>query len=373
MLVLKEDAGHVAGGKRIMVAVGCQLTTVKCLEIMLLAVDLLEQGKAAHALVAGLAVCRGVVVANHVDVEEVLDLPERHYRMVGIVFRTPEVGILAGEGNEVHVVFRAVLGVVGCQRDDGSRTGGIVVGTGIEYLPAEVSQVVVMGGEHVATVVPAALHLGDDIETLVALQELVLDVGRDGFRILWETVGRPENGLVDHFLAIGLVEFQRFLPDVHQACIGACVLALKAPEDIPVLVGEPEIAHHERVFILGHGQVLENLFRLKVQCVDVVEREYPLDARRVLAHGKVYSWRQPLSVDRGFHPAGKRVDVQLERLAHHLVGPYPDKLLPQELSCLVGASPRIAAPLVFGRAQLPHNAFIMRHVLRTQLYGNKYQ
>ena len=69
LLVLEEDAGHVARGKRVMVAVGGQLASVQALEMVLLIVDLLKQGETAHSLVADFAILHGVVVANHVNVE----------------------------------------------------------------------------------------------------------------------------------------------------------------------------------------------------------------------------------------------------------------------------------------------------------------
>ena len=82
LLVFQEDAGYVAFGKGIMIAVGCQITAVQRLEIMLLIVDLLEEHVAAHTLVAHLAVLHRVVVANHINVEEVLDLLQRYDGML---------------------------------------------------------------------------------------------------------------------------------------------------------------------------------------------------------------------------------------------------------------------------------------------------
>ena len=74
LLVFEEDAGHMALSKGIVVAVGGQVTAVQCLEILLLAIDLLKEPIASHALVAHLTILHGVVVANHVDIEQVSDL-----------------------------------------------------------------------------------------------------------------------------------------------------------------------------------------------------------------------------------------------------------------------------------------------------------
>ena len=85
LLVLKENAGHMADGKGIMVAIAGQLATVQALEIMFSIVQFFEQGVATHSLIAHLAVLHRVVVANHVDVEQILDLRQRHNRMLRII------------------------------------------------------------------------------------------------------------------------------------------------------------------------------------------------------------------------------------------------------------------------------------------------
>ena len=77
----------MALSKRIVVAVGSQLATVQGLEIVLLTIDFLEQSKSAVTLVARLAILHRVVVANHIDVEQIFDLLERHCRVVDIMNR----------------------------------------------------------------------------------------------------------------------------------------------------------------------------------------------------------------------------------------------------------------------------------------------
>ena len=78
VLILQENAGHVARSKRIMVAVCSQITAVQGLEILLIGINLLKKIITAHALVTNLAVLHRVVVANHIDVEQVIDLLQRH-------------------------------------------------------------------------------------------------------------------------------------------------------------------------------------------------------------------------------------------------------------------------------------------------------
>lgn len=43
LLVLEEDAGHVARSERIVVAIGSQFATMQSLEVMLLRIDLLKE------------------------------------------------------------------------------------------------------------------------------------------------------------------------------------------------------------------------------------------------------------------------------------------------------------------------------------------
>ena len=73
-LVLQEDAGHVARGEGIVVAIGSQIASMQGLEVMLLCIDLFKEIVAAHAFVADLAILHGAVVANHIYIKEVLNL-----------------------------------------------------------------------------------------------------------------------------------------------------------------------------------------------------------------------------------------------------------------------------------------------------------
>ena len=98
---------------------------------------------------------------------------------------------------------------------------GIVVGSCIEYFFAQIAQMVVMGGEDIATVVALASHLCNDVEALVVLQELIVDIcfyalhAFDGFGC------HPYDGLVYHLLAVGFEKFNWCLPCVDQSGIVA--------------------------------------------------------------------------------------------------------------------------------------------------------
>lgn len=160
---------------------------------MPLFVDFVEQCETAVRV--GLHVLHRVVVANHVDVNEEFDLRKRHDRMVHIPLRATQVGILAGEGDEVHVVLGTALYVVSGQRDDGGGAGGVVIGPRIEHLLAEVAEMVVVRRENEAAVVATTFYFGDDVEKLVILQKLVLDIDRDGFGIFWKVGSGQMTGL----------------------------------------------------------------------------------------------------------------------------------------------------------------------------------
>ena len=147
LLVLEEDAGYVACGEGVMVAIGSQIASMQGGEVLLPGIYLLEELVATHALLAALAVLDRAIVANHIYIKEVLYLAQGHNGVVGKELRAVQVGILAREGEEVHVVLRFVLGIVGSQGNDAGGTRCIIVGSGIEDLIAQVAQMVVVRRE----------------------------------------------------------------------------------------------------------------------------------------------------------------------------------------------------------------------------------
>ena len=372
LLILQENAGDVAGGEGIMVTVGGQFAAVQRLEIMLFAIDLLKKGKAPHALVAALAILDRAVVADHVDVEQVLDLLQRHNRVVGEEFRAPEVRILAGEGEEVYVVRGPMLGVIGGQRHDGGGSGGIVIGPGVEDFAPQVAQVVVMGREDVATVVSGAFDLRDHVEEAVILQELVFHVETDGLHALDGLGCHPHDGLVRHAVAVGLVELDGGGPDLEESGIGALARLLQ-PGELLVPIGEPEIAADQGVRVLRPGQVLEHLVRVIVQGIHVIHREFPAHARGVLPHREIHPRCEFLPVGPHLHLAVEGVDVDGEGLQRDLIDTGLLILFFQVLAGLVGPASGVAATLVSGGTEFLDNPFVMRRVLRRQLHGGQRQ
>ena len=69
-----------------------------------------------------------------------------------------------------------MLGIISSQRDDSGCTRGIVVGTSIEDFLTQVAQMVVMCRKDVATIVAYTRDLGNHVEQLVTLQELVVHI-----------------------------------------------------------------------------------------------------------------------------------------------------------------------------------------------------
>ena len=122
-LVLKENTGDTADSERIMVAVGSKFTAVEFRKKAKLAVDRLKFGILPHSRIAHLCIQLRIVVTDHVDIEKVSDLCQRHHRMLGKEGGTAKVGILSRESNEIHVKYRSVPRIMLSQRDNRGCTG----------------------------------------------------------------------------------------------------------------------------------------------------------------------------------------------------------------------------------------------------------
>ena len=114
---------------------------------------------------------------------------------------------------------------------------------------------VVVGCEDVATVVPLSFDLGDDIETLIVLQELVVHIGLYALHTLNGLWRYPDDGFVDHSFSVCLKELDRCLQRIEESCVGALSCLLELGENLAMTVGEPELAGNHAVGILRLGQV----------------------------------------------------------------------------------------------------------------------
>ena len=321
LLILQEDAGHTAHSEGVVVAVGSQIAALDILEETQLAVDGLELTEARHTGLAELTVEGGVVVANHIYIKEVAYLREGHNGMLYEPGGTAQVGILAGEGQEVDVELWLVLCIVLGQGDEGGGARCVIVGARVEDVTPQVADMVVVGGEDVAAVVPAAQHFGDDVLGLVALQELVLHVQPYALHALNGLGRNPYDWLIHNAMAVGFEELDGRRPGIDKAGIIAYTRLLQLREGLVVTIGEPELAGHQATRILGLGQVGKHAVGVEVERIDVVNGELSHDARRVLAHREVEAGLQLASVGPHLHLAVERIDVECEGLERYLIDP----------------------------------------------------
>ena len=232
---------------------------------------------------------------------------------------------------------------------------------------------IVMGREHIAAVVALPFHFRNDIEESVVFQEAVFYVDPDGFHTFHGLRGHPDDRLVDHVIAIGLVELDGRRPGLDKARIGAPAFRLQFGKHLAVPVREPEIAADQAIRVLGFCQVGEEALRSEVQGIHVIDRELAAHPRRILSHGEIHARREFLAIRPEFHLSGKGVDVDGERLERDRVGTGFDKLLLQILSCLVRAALGVAASLKPGRTEFLHDPLVKRQVLRLHLHGTDHE
>ena len=74
MFVHEEHYRYILLSERPMVAVLIEFVSVQCFEIPLFGIDFIEQGISIHGYIVELAILLWIVVGNHVEVEEELDL-----------------------------------------------------------------------------------------------------------------------------------------------------------------------------------------------------------------------------------------------------------------------------------------------------------
>ena len=211
-----------------MVAVGGQVAAVELREKSLLGIDCLEVRIPTHPGIAHLTVQCGVVIADHVDIEQIPDLTQRHHGMLREVCGAAQVGILTGKCHEIHIVLRLVPGIMRRQCDYRCGTGSIVVGSGIIHPPAKIAEMVVMRSENIATVMLLPLHLGDDVEQAMVFQKLVFDIHLHALNAFNGLGSDPDDGFVHHLLAICLVELDGRCPGIQQTGIRALSRLLQA-------------------------------------------------------------------------------------------------------------------------------------------------
>lgn len=103
LFILKENTGDVSDRKWIVVAVSSQLAMIEAREVFLLTDNVLENAEGRIARVARLAIELGIVVADHVNVQQILDTVQRQGGVVGKPIRAPEVGVLSRKCYKIDV------------------------------------------------------------------------------------------------------------------------------------------------------------------------------------------------------------------------------------------------------------------------------
>ena len=262
---------------------------------------------------------------------------------------------------------------MGSQGDNGRRTRRVVVGSWIICLLTELAKMVVMGSEDIATVVSAALHLCNHIETFILLEEHVFHIDLYTLGILREVWGYPDDRFLLHSLAICLVELQRCFPCVKEAGTATFILALQLLEVGNMLVGKHEIAHHKSTLILRCRKVSKNLFGVVVERVDIINLELALQPRVEFPQGKIYSRDQPSAIYAYIHLARKGVYIQFERLADNLVSTNLGKLLGNPTAGLVRPVLGITATLKFCGTEFLDNLLVMYQILSANLHSHNSQ
>ena len=126
-----------------------------------------------------------------------------------------------------------------------------------------------------------------------------------------------------------------------------------------MVIHKPEVAHHHAAVVFRLRQVSIHLFRIEIQCIDVINSKLAMYARRILSHREINAWSELLAIGPHLHVTAECVDVDSERLANNLVNTDVLKLLLKILSSQGYTVTGISPALIFLGAQLLNNLFVM--------------
>ena len=372
VFLLEEDAGDAFFGKGVVVAVGGQLAEAEAVEVVLLAVEFLYEAEAASAGLADLAVLHGVVVANHVEVDDVAYLAEWHERVLDKIGRADEARLFARHMEEDDVVLGLVLEVVLRQGDEGCCAGGVVVHAGVVERGAEVAEVVVMGQEEEAAVVLASRDGDHDVVALIVGEELRIDMYVNLFRIFWEVGRAPHDGLVAHLLSVGFVELERRGPGADDAAEGQLHPFAHLAE-LGELAAAPEVDNGVGAFPFGLAELLRDSLEIVVVGIDIIEAVVAFGGAGELAHDEVRARFELAAVNAHAHLAGEGVDVLLKRLQHRR-GCADKAVLLHDVSLgFADAVAHISASLHLRCGKVFDNLSVVVHILRVERGGGSHE
>lgn len=372
VFLLEEDAGDAFLGKGVVVAVGGEVAEAEAVEVVLLAVELFHEAEAAPAGLADLAVLHGVVVANHVKVDEVADLAEGEERVLGKVCRAHEARLFACHVEEDDVVLGLVLEVVLRQGDEGCCAGGVVVHAGVVERGAEVAEVVVVGQEEEAAVVAASWDGDHDVAAFIIGEELCIDVYVNFFSIFWEVGRAPHDGLVAHLLSVGFVELEGRGPGADDTAEGQLHPFAHLAE-LGELTAAPEVDNGVGAFPFGLAELLRDSLEIVVVGIHIIEAVVAFGSAGELAHDEVRARFELAAVNAHAHLAGEGIDVLLKRLQHRR-GRADKAVLLHDVSLgFADAVAHISASLHLRCSKVFDNLSVVVHILRVERGGGSHE
>lgn len=372
VLLFEEDAGDAFLGKGVVVAVGGQFAAVEAVKVMLLIVEFLHETEAMIARLADLAVLHGVVVANHVEVDDVAYLAEWHERVFDKIGRADEARLFARHMEEDDVVLGLVLEVVLRQGDEGCCAGGVVVHAGVVERGAEVAEVVVMGQEEEAAVVAASWDGDHDVAAFIIGEELCIDVYVNFFSIFGEVGRAPHDGLVAHLLSVGFVELEGRGPGADDAAEGQLHPFAHLAE-LGELAAAPEVDNGVGAFPFGLAELLRDSLEIVVVGIHIIEAVVAFGSAGELAHDEVRARFELVAVNAHAHLAGEGIDVLLKRLQHRR-GRTDKAVLLHDVSLgFADAVAHISASLHLRCGKVFDNLSVVVHILRVERGGGPHE
>ena len=144
-----------------------------------------------------------------------------------------------------------------------------------------------MGRKDVAAVVPESVHLGNDVETLVVFQELVVHFHLDILYVVDSLGSDPNNGLIHHIVAISLEKLDGSIPGINETSIGTFTSLLQTGESISMTISEPKFTCHQAVGVFRFGQVGKHTLSIEVQGIHMVDGKRAMHPRRIFPHGEI--------------------------------------------------------------------------------------
>ena len=216
---------------------------------------------------------------------------------------------------------------------------------------------VVMRCKHIAAVVFFAVYLRNDVEKLIVFQQFVVDIQLHSLNAFNSLRCDPNDRFANHAAAVSLVKLDRRRPCLDKSSNRRIFFMQRT--EFRMIIHKPEIAHHHAAVVFRLRQVGIHLFRIKIQCIDVINSKLTVYARGILSHREINTRSELPAISPHLHVTAECIDIDSERLANHLVNTDVLKLLLKILSCQGYSVTGISPALIFLGAQLLDNLFVM--------------